>query len=389
MASDCLELKRTNWMSEAVEGCYGGISFLHAKKATLINFTGSSYHWGCFGTSMEIYHTLLEHGYYVETVDVSSTHKLSPTVEKVGDFDDFEFYQKFCTSNPTLITALHHSDLIVVNGEGTLHRLSKGAVNLLYIMFICKKFLNRKVVLINFSCFPNGDDSKPKGVTQVYQNVIKYLDYVTPREKMTHAILSACDIEVKQSFDCLPRFLNRHNFINNHNPKGYILVSGGVNFGENRYKLLIDYVRYFLEQNISVKFLSGAKFSPAQEDIKLQESLRHEFKLSNIEIIQAQTMLEWCEAFQNASFLFSARFHHTIAALSIGTPFAYLNSNTPKIDAILETLNEDPLKYRVNEDDHVRLKDVTLRTIKNNVSNKSHSRVKMMLDLGSKNFITL
>ena len=112
-------------------------------------------------------------------------------------------------------------------------------------------------------------------------------------------------------------------------------------------------------------------------------------KLSNIEIIQAQTMLEWCEAFQNASFLFSARFHHTIAALSIGTPFAYLNSNTPKIDAILETLNEDPLEYRVNEDDHAHLKDVSLKTLKYNISNKSHRRVKMMLDLGSENFITL
>ena len=376
-------------MNKSIKKHGRDISFLHSKKATLINFTGSSYHWGCYGTSMEIYHTLLEHGYYVETVDVSTTHKLSPTVEKVGDFDDSEFYQKFCTNNPALITALHQSNLVVVNGEGTLHRLSKGSVNLLYIMYLCKKFLNQKVVLINFSCFPNGDSSEPNGISQIYPNVIKHLDYVTPRDKMSYSILSACNIEAKQSFDCLPRFLNRYNLINNHDPKGYILVSGGVNFGENRYKLLTDYVRYFLEKNVSVKFLSGAKFTPAQEDLRLQESLFHEFKLSNIEIIQAQTMLEWCEAFQNASFLFSARFHHTIAALSIGTPFAYLNSNTPKIDAILETLNEDPLEYRVNEDDHAHLKDVSLRTLKYNISNKSHRRVKMMLDLGSENFITL
>ena len=35
-------------------------SFLAAKKALLINFTGSSYHWGCYGTSIEIYHSLIE-----------------------------------------------------------------------------------------------------------------------------------------------------------------------------------------------------------------------------------------------------------------------------------------------------------------------------------------
>ena len=46
------------------------LSFLNGKKATLLNFTADSYHWGCYGTSIEIYHTLLEKGFYVNTVSV-------------------------------------------------------------------------------------------------------------------------------------------------------------------------------------------------------------------------------------------------------------------------------------------------------------------------------
>ena len=49
------------------------------KKALLLHFTADSYHWGCFGTSLEIYHTLLEKGYYVDTVGVDVTHSLTPS----------------------------------------------------------------------------------------------------------------------------------------------------------------------------------------------------------------------------------------------------------------------------------------------------------------------
>lgn len=363
------------------------ISFLNAKKAVILNFTASTYHWGCYGTSMEIYHTLLEKGYYIETVDVNTTHQISPTIEKVGDFDNAEFMNRFAQNNVRLITTLRHCDVVVVNGEGTLHRLSKGALNLLYIMYICKKFLHKRVHLINFSCFPNGDASMPKGVSEIYPQVLRFIDHISPRDHLSNSILSNSGVETIQAFDCLPRFLNRYNLANSHNPSGYVLVSGGVFFDEKRYDFLLQFIRFFLEKNIPVKFLSGAHFLPAEEDIRLQHKLRAEANMSGMEVVQARSMLEWIETFQNASFLFSARFHHTIAALSIGTPFKYLSSNTPKINAIIETLGENIDGVHINESEIDYLQTSVLKAIKNNTSNKSIERIEKMLSYSDKNFI--
>ena len=100
-------------------------SYLNTKKALLINFTGDSYHWGCYGTSMEIYQSLLEQNYYVEIIPVFKTHSASPTVEKIEDFNSQNFFKDFCQSNQDLVQSMYQSDIIIVNGEGTLHRISK------------------------------------------------------------------------------------------------------------------------------------------------------------------------------------------------------------------------------------------------------------------------
>ena len=181
-------------------------AFLNSKKALLINFTGDSYHWGCYGTSMEIYQTLLDKNYYIEIISVFMTHNTSPTVEKIDDFDDPQFFQQFQDSNPSLIQSIYKSDIIIVNGEGTLHRISKASLNLLYFMFISKKYFCKKVHLINFSCFPNGDTSKPAGASLIYPSVLQHIDLLAPREKITSKILRYSDLKGNQSFDCLPHF---------------------------------------------------------------------------------------------------------------------------------------------------------------------------------------
>ena len=365
------------------------LSFLNAKKALLLNFTASSYHWGCYGTSMEIYQSLLEENYYVEIISVDFTHCTSPTVEKISDFDDQEFFKNFRQENLSLVQSIYHSDIIIVNGEGTLHRLGKGSLNLLYFMHISKKYFNKKIHLINFSCFPNGDESSPEGNTKIYPAIFCHLDTITPREKITNKILESSGIRAKQSFDCLPRFLSRHNYTNCHKPKGNILVTGGVHFNERRYKLLLNFIEFFLKKDVPVTFLLGAHFSPAQEDLMLQKRLKENPDLSSLRIAQAQSMEQWVDEFKTASFLFSARFHHSIAALSIGTPFRYLSSNTPKIPAALETIDENYNDFCIDENDGMALIDAAEKTLSKPTSISSEARVKRMLSLANVNFVNL
>ena len=365
------------------------LSFLESKKALLVNFTGSSYHWGCYGTSMEIYHSLLEKNYYVETVSVGVTHSTSPTAEQISDFDDPGFFDRFSKKNQSLIQSLYESDIVVVNGEGTLHRLRKGSINLLYLIYISKKYLNKKVHLINFSCFPNGDATMPDGSTKIYPNVLKYVDKVAPRDHISNEILSTSGVKTAQSFDCLPRFLARYGEDNSHAPTGSILVSGGVTFQENRYELLVDLISHFLKKNVRVKFLIGAQFSPAGEDLNLQKKLKENPDLANLEIVYAESMQQWIDEFKSASFLFSARFHHSIAALSIGTPFRYLSSNTPKISAILETIGENLNEFYLADDCIEKLINVAEECVYGSASIKSKKRLKAMISLADNNFIGL
>ena len=50
---------------------------------------------------------------------------------------------------------------------------------------------------------------------------------------------------------------------------------------------------------------------------------------------------QWLRAIADADLLFSGRFHHTIAAAFLSTPFIVTQSNTPKVSGLLEMLALD------------------------------------------------
>ena len=118
-------------------------------------------------------------------VDVNVTHSLSPTITNFADFDDESFVNRFNQENSSLILSIIEAEVVVVNGEGTLNRISKGSLNLLFIMYISKKFFNKKVHVINFSCFPNGDASIPTGKSLIYPSVSKHMDRVMVRDHLS------------------------------------------------------------------------------------------------------------------------------------------------------------------------------------------------------------
>ena len=100
-------------------------------------------------------------------------------------------------------------------------------------------------------------------------------------------------------------------------------------------------------------------------------------------------MRQWIDEFKSASFLFSARFHHSISALSIGTPFRYFDSNTPKINAILETIDEDVNDFYVKDNDIDTLINSAEKCLDHSASIKSKKRLKTMISLANENFIGL
>ena len=364
--------------------------YLPNKKALLLNFTANSYHWGCFGTSLAIFSNLCKFNYYVSTVDVEFTHHLKPSPSSLTDFTDNSFLSKFETENHTLIREIRSSDLVVINGEGTLHGVSSGSVNLLFLAFFTKKVLNKPTHLINHSCFPNskGSNLKDNAIVKAYMSVIGMLDTVVPREEYSLKIYRSCGLNVTQGFDCLPFYIDQLGLTLSNKGTGNLILSGGITLSEESLILYSKFIRHATEQGLRVIFLTGAKTNNAKEDFIFYKKIKNLHP--ETELLEANSFLEWIDAIKNANYLLSGRFHHTIAAITTGTPFSTLSSNTPKVEAILELCG---LKERL-----VDIKDSSsvsraLSEIKETITQPklatSEELIRRLLKLGGGNFIFL
>ena len=130
------------------------MSQIDQKQALLLNFTASNYHWGCYGTSMEVWTSLVERGYCVEMVNVREIQLLEPTPQQLSDFDQAEFGIALLKANPRIYHMLLSADEVYVNGEGTLHGPNKAAISLLYLMYMAKINFKKPVHFINGSFSP-------------------------------------------------------------------------------------------------------------------------------------------------------------------------------------------------------------------------------------------
>ena len=362
---------------------------LDRKKALLINFTADAYHWGCYGTSMEIYTTLIESGYFIETRSVYEVHTLKPTPQNNNEFYDNNFFKKYSEENQDLCRSISNSDVIVINAEGTLHGLAKGPINLLYLMLISKKYFKKVVHLINFSCFPNGDNTAPKDNTAIYIDVLKMLDNVVVREIFSENLLKEVGIKAMSGFDCLPRFLSRYNLTERTKSNECVLVSGGVRMPEEYVSFYVKFINWLYSKNIPVRFLVGAKSDPDNAEYKFWHYLKQTTKHKDMKLVDAKSFKSWADEFRSASFFFSARFHHTIAALSIGTPFAVLPSNTQKISAMLNTISSTVACLSPDEDGFLKLQELVNNRSNQNLKSHDGEILEKMIEGGKKNFDNL
>ncbi|KIA76378.1 hypothetical protein DB43_AK00380 [Parachlamydia acanthamoebae] len=96
-------------------------------------------------------------------------------------------------------------------------------------------------------------------------------------------------------------------------------------------------------------------------------------------------MEEWLDTINQATFLVSGRFHHSIAAFCLNTPFIALNSNTHKVHAICALLGQaEPLLFSDPElFDHLLLRT---NAIISSPSIDNDTKVTEIYQLAEKNF---
>ena len=312
--------------------------------AVIVNFTANNYHWGCYGTSMEIYNSLYERGYYVNWLGVTDIHRLTPAPSTLEEFQSIDFAKRLFNANPTLYAALNDADVVVVNGEGTLHGRHNGSRNLLYIMHAARKILQKPVHLINHSCYPPNDADPSEPIALFYRGVILALNSVVARETISADILGKLGVSVHRGFDCLPRFIDRHAVAPYEAEHGPIILSGGAALSEAAAARIAAIVGRFVRPGQAVRFLSGAKRAATTEDTLHFSRMRE--AIPALEMAVARSMSEWLEEINRGACLVSGRFHHTLAAAMLDTPVVAFPSNTPKIAAVCDMLGLDaPIPY--------------------------------------------
>ncbi|MEE9493377.1 MAG: polysaccharide pyruvyl transferase family protein [Gammaproteobacteria bacterium] len=317
----------------------------------LLNDTYHWYHWGCTATSRAISRHVQAAGHHCEYVSIMTINRMQNPLETLDDFDDPAHLEKAIINNPELFSKIDAADLVLINGEGTLHHLSEPVVNLLYLAYVSKTALSKQVQIINHSPYPEAYDDPAllSFVQAMYLKTYSWMDYIAIREHRAQHAMNQLGISSALAFDCLPLTI-REEFpeLANTDKQDTILFTNAVNMPDKQQKAMLKIMKQLVKTGFTVRVLYGAKDNGAVDEERYIERLQAS-RLAGVEFCHATTLEQWLSEIASARLLVSGRFHHSIAAAFLKTPFVLLASNTQKNRALAESLSlPAPISYDMN-----------------------------------------
>jgi len=304
-------------------------------QAVFFNNTAASYHWGCYGTSMAIYEALIDDGYSVVSFDVETTHQSLGDAPYLACPKQIEkFGQQLQAVNPMAFRAITDSDLIVINGEGTIHRFHQGPRVLLSIAKFASG-LGKRVHLINHSCFPSGGtEPAADDIEEFYKTCLNGIEKIVVRDIESSRNLDRLGIIHTVGFDCLPHYLRRHPNIPEM-PKAIVVGAASWWQQDQAKQFAVNLVESgVVNSGIPVIFLSGG-FKRAPEEDELHFKCMKE-TITELRLTRPPSLGEWMGWIKSSHVLITGRFHHFIAAATVRAPVVYGSGNTPKTEAVAE-----------------------------------------------------
>ncbi|MBK9079109.1 MAG: hypothetical protein IPL91_08260 [Hyphomicrobium sp.] len=299
-------------------------------KAYIINFTGFFGHWGMYGTSMAVTMGLAEKGYDADYLAVNEIASLFPEQQAWDEMKSSAAFRLFEARNPQIVTAMGEADIVVVNGEGTLHGVRPSSLNLLALMFYARKYLKRPVYLINTAFYPTPFD----GIGSVdchapYAETLHALGHrpVVVRDRASFSNVEELGGKAILGFDCLPllaRALPRSQF----SPRdGRILLTASAGCTPTQAKELSKTIARTIGARPHVGYLSGGTAKYNAFERQFHEAMSDE--IAGLALDETETFLDFCKAL-DGSLLISGRFHYLIAGAWMNAKLAPFESNTRK-----------------------------------------------------------
>lgn len=308
-----------------------------AANAILLNDTRNWYHFGCTGTSLALHHQLRRRYRTVSSVAITDTMNLAGVPTTLAGFRDPAIADVFFAANRSLLATLNEADHVYLNGEGTIHGRSPAACALLYLAWLGATRLGKPVSIINHSAYPGDHEGQT-----LYREVYRAMQYVGVREPVSARTIRALGIEVTDTFDSLPLYIDEQ-----YKPRPskatseYAVLAGGVTWHEGATPALTRLVKHLRRAALKVVVLIGARAYPAGEELRFAEAMSREHS-EDVRMVCAKTEHEWLDTIAGAQLLVSGRFHHSIAAAFLGTPLVASDSNTPKMNGLMEVCELQP-----------------------------------------------
>lgn len=286
------------------------------KKAVILNDTSYESHHGCETVVKNIKELLLKNN--IETIDTNP----------VG---------KNWLENKSFLENMSKVNIVVVNGEGTLHHSQPRAKELITIGKYVEENINIPIVLINSTYQENSDE---------LAKYMKYFDLVFVRETLSKNELEKYDIKsiVVPDMTFYSKYdLSQKNTSNKIGATDSVYIELSQKLYEmtlnKKYEYLpaltnpkykIDSLRNFLRL-IKFRIFKTMKFILFNFNYKLiHQSVRMFYYIDGYN--------NYIQKISNLEFLIVARYHSLCFSLKTLTPFVALKSNSHKIEGMLEDI---------------------------------------------------
>lgn len=286
------------------------------KKAVILNDTSYESHHGCETVVKNIKELLLKNG--IKTID---TNPVGKNWEK----------------NKSLLENLSKVDIVIVNGEGTLHHAQTRAKELVTIGKYVKEKYNKPIVLINATYQDNGEE---------IADYMKYFDLIYVRETLSKNDLERYSIKsfVVPDMTFYSKYDTSRKIISN---KIGVTDSVYLDLSEELYKTSLkkgyNYLPALTDMKLRInnienvlRFIKYVVYKAIKRVLNLfgyklnHQSIRTFYYINGYE--------NYIKQIANLNFLIVARYHSLCFALKTNTPFVAIKSNSHKIEGMLEDM---------------------------------------------------
>lgn len=304
--------------------------------ALLVNDTSYWYHWGCFGTSSALTDALRERGYWVRRLAINQVYRAQATLQSAEAMGTVEFIDGYRRANRSAAAQIEAADLVLVNGEGTLHGWSPGCQRLLEAIGFAASVRGERATVVNAGVFPP-TAAEAVAVREVYRRALSGLGGVAVRDAASQAALAELGITAKLAFDSLPLALEKRWATLDLRRGDRVVIAGSSRLGSAMLDGLAGLLKHCLDKGIEVLALGGAAAFPASDERQFVDELRKR-QPDGWRVVKAASFDEWLAVLGGARVLVTGRFHYSIAAHCLGVPVVAFAGNTRKVHMLAEEL---------------------------------------------------